>query len=137
MSILFTAGLMVSDLCTFIMFSLFRRFSVSKDETTVEKLRSIMVQLEYTYQINSWHAKGVPFKHHVYVPEVHLTTGIEFCEREDEGHVFKVSRLLLPIGYINLHTYVSSVLVCACDKVVHGIYSLSDLKKPCMIVRQG
>ena len=93
MSILFTAGLMVSesDLCTFITFSLFRHFSVGKDETTVEKLWSIMAQLEYTYQINSWHAKGVPFKHHVYIPEVHPTTGIEFCERENEGHVFKVS----------------------------------------------
>ena len=66
-------------------------------------MRSIMAQLEYTYQINTWHTKGVPFKHHVYVPEIHPTTGIEFCEREDEGHAFKVSTiLLLPIGYIHL-----------------------------------
>ena len=61
----------------------------------------------------SWHAKGIPFKHHVYVPEVHPTTGIEFCEREDEGHVFKVSRLLLPIGYMNLHTYLAYLSVLA------------------------
>ena len=26
----------------------------------------------------------------MYVPEVHPVTGFEFCEREDEGHVFKV-----------------------------------------------
>ena len=104
MFILFTAGLMVSDLCPIITFSLFQQHSsVGKDESTVEKLRSIMAQLEYTYQINTWHIKGVPFKHHVYVPEIHSTTGIEFCEREDEGHVFKVNTiLLLPIGYIHL-----------------------------------
>ena len=67
---------------------------------------------------------------------VHSTTGIEFCEREDEGHVFKVNTiLLLPIGYIQ-YIYEFSVLVRACDKVVHGIYSLSDSKKPCIILRQ-
>lgn len=32
----------------------------------------------------------VPFKDHLYVPEVHPVTGMQFCEREDEGHVFKV-----------------------------------------------
>ena len=93
---------MVSDLCTY-MFSLFGCFSVGKDETTVEKLQSIMAQLEYTYQINSWHAKRVPFKHHVYVPEVHPITGIEFCEREDEGHVFKVS---IAAYWLHVLTYV-------------------------------
>ena len=89
-------------MCPIITFSLFQQHSsVGKDESTVEKLRSIMAQLEYTYQINTWHTKGVPFKHHVYVPEIHPSTSIEFCEREDEGHVFKVSTiLLLPIGYI-------------------------------------
>ena len=33
---------------------------------------------------------GVPFKDHLHVPEVHPLTGVLFCEREDEGHVFKV-----------------------------------------------
>jgi len=65
-------------------------FALGKEETTVEQVRSIMAQLEYTYQINIWHTKGVPFKHHVYIPEVHPITGMEFCEREDKGHVLKV-----------------------------------------------
>ena len=105
MFILFTAGLMVSDLCPIITFSLFQQHSsVGKDESTVEKLRSIMAQLEYTYIPDKLMAyQRSSFKHHVYVPEIHPTTGIEFCEQEDEGHVFKVNTiLLLPIGYIHL-----------------------------------
>jgi len=38
----------------------------------------------------TWVSKGVPFNKHLYVPEIHPITGMEFCEREDEGHVFKV-----------------------------------------------
>jgi len=56
----------------------------------VEKLRSILAQLEYTHCVNLLHDKGALFKDHLYVPEVHPITGIEFCEREDEGHIFKV-----------------------------------------------
>jgi len=61
-----------------------------KDETLIEKLRSILAQLEYKYQIDQWHDKGVQFKDQLYVPEIHPITKVEFCEREDEGHVFKV-----------------------------------------------
>ena len=53
-------------------------------------LRSILAQLEYQHQINYWESLGVPFKTHMYVPEVNPITGEEFHEREDEGHVFKV-----------------------------------------------
>ena len=60
--------------------------SLDKDETTPEKLRSILAQLDYQYQVNTWHARGVPFKDHLYVPEIHPETGMEFYEREDEGH---------------------------------------------------
>ena len=63
---------------------------IGKDETKGEKLRSILAQLEFQYQINTWQLKGVPFKDHLYVPEVHPVTGVGFCEREDDGHVFKV-----------------------------------------------
>lgn len=61
-----------------------------KDEGKLEKLRSILAQLEYQYQVNYWESKGVPFKSHLYVPEIHPVTGMEFCEREDEAHVLKV-----------------------------------------------
>ena len=64
---------------------------IGKDETKVEKLRSIKSQLEYKYEINLWQSKGVPFKDHLYVPDVPPVTGLEFCEREDEGHIFKVN----------------------------------------------
>ena len=40
--------------------------------------------------IREYHAKGVPFCHHLHVPEVHPVTGAKFCEREDAGHVLKV-----------------------------------------------
>ena len=32
----------------------------------------------------------MPFRSHIYVPEIHPVTECEFHEREDEGHVFKV-----------------------------------------------
>ena len=53
-------------------------------------LRSILAQLEYVFQINHWEDQGVPFKTHLHVPECHPVTKTLFCEREDEGHVFKV-----------------------------------------------
>ena len=72
-------------------FRLPRYTCVGKDKSKVEKLRSILAQLEYKYQINLWQSKGVPFKNHLYVPEVHPVTGLDFCEREDEAHALKVS----------------------------------------------
>ena len=59
-----------------------------KTETTAEKYRAILAQLEF--HLKNWHSRGVPFKQHLYVPEVHPRTGSEFHEREDEAHVFKV-----------------------------------------------
>ena len=61
-----------------------------KEETEEDKMRSILAQLDYRYQVNHWKEQGIPFNTHLYVPEVHPDTGVPFCEREDEGHVFKV-----------------------------------------------
>lgn len=67
------------------------KFHIGISENLTDKLKSILAQLEYEYQINMWEAKGVPFKTHMHVAEVNLTTGTLFCERgEDEGHFFKV-----------------------------------------------
>ena len=55
-----------------------------------DMLRSIVAQLEYKYLVNMWQDRGVLFKDHLYVPEVHPLTECEFHEREDEAHVFKV-----------------------------------------------
>ena len=49
-----------------------------------------MAQLEYIHQINLFHSQGIPFKDHLYVPEIHPITGVKFCEREDDGLLFKV-----------------------------------------------
>ena len=46
--------------------------------------------MEYTHNIEYWEKRGVPFRTHMYVPEVHPITLGTFHEREDEGHVFKV-----------------------------------------------
>jgi len=48
-----------------------------KDETKTEKLRS---QLEYKHQIETFNEQGVPFKQHLYVPEIHPITQTGFCE---------------------------------------------------------
>ena len=47
--------------------------------------------MEYSYQVRSWSDKGVPFRTHIYVPEVHHLTGKRFHEREDEAQVFEVN----------------------------------------------
>ena len=47
-------------------------------------LRSVLAQLDYTYQINRWDSLGVPFKTHLHVPERHPDTDSVFCEREDD-----------------------------------------------------
>ena len=60
------------------------------EETVIDKLRSILAQFEYQYQVCLWDSKGVPFRTHLYVPENHPLTGKEFHEREDFAHVLKV-----------------------------------------------
>ena len=65
-------------------------------------VRSVLAQLDYTYQINHRDNLGVPFKTHLHVPERHPDTNSVFCEREDEGHVFKVFKFI----------YVWLMLIC-------------------------
>lgn len=65
--------------------------NTGKSETETDMLRSILAEMEYSFQINKWDREGVPFRTHVHVPEQHPVTKTLFCEREDEGHVFKVS----------------------------------------------
>ena len=60
------------------------------DETFEDKLRSILAQMEFTYTVRKYDDQGVPFRSHIYVPEIHPVTATIFHEREDEGHVLKV-----------------------------------------------
>lgn len=56
---------------------------IGQTEDTCDMLRSILAQFEYSYQVCLWDSKGVPFRVHMYVPEIHPITGKEFHERED------------------------------------------------------
>lgn len=65
---------------------------IGGDETEIIKMRSILAQAEYSYRVRYFHdVQGVPFRTNAYVPEIHPATGYVFCEREDEGHVLKVT----------------------------------------------
>ena len=66
-------------------------FSIGKTEDTNDKLRSVLAQLTYAYEVRQWTSKGVPFSTKLHVSEVHPITKEVFCEREDEGHVLKVN----------------------------------------------
>ena len=63
---------------------------VGKKEGHADMLRSILAQLEYTARVRQYSSQGVPFDKHMHVPEVHKCTGEVVCQREDEGHIFKV-----------------------------------------------
>ena len=64
-----------------------------------DKLRSIVAQFEFSHQIRSLEAEGVPFRTYMYVPELHQESQMPFCEREDEAHLLKAS--MLPPHLIN------------------------------------
>ena len=72
-----------------------------KCETLDEKLKLILAQFEFAYHVQYWEGEGVPFKTHLHVPERHPVTGCLFCEREDEGHVFKVWTYYMTYTYIH------------------------------------
>ena len=64
--------------------------NAGKEETTVDMLRSILAQLEFTAIVRDYTKNGIPFDTHLHVPEVHEFTGDVILQREDEGHLFKV-----------------------------------------------
>ena len=53
-------------------------------------LRSIIAQYEYSSRVKQYCSDGIPFDKHLHVPETHKETGNVVCQREDEGHLFKV-----------------------------------------------
>lgn len=60
-------------------------------------LKSILAQLEFTHIVRDYARQGVPLDKHLHVPEDHPVTGSTFCEREDNGHVLKVSHMLIDV----------------------------------------
>ena len=85
-----------------------------KSETLDQKLKSILAQFEFAYQIQYWEGEGVPFKTHLHVPERHPVTGYLFCEREDEGHVFKVCLCTFDFCVIQCHTCMTYCVASGC-----------------------
>ena len=59
-------------------------------EKRVDKLRSILAQLEFSSVVCQYDQKGVPFKSHMHVPKIHPDTTSTWYEREDPAHVLKV-----------------------------------------------
>ena len=79
------SGTVIYSIHTCIMFT----SGIDKEEES-DMLRSILAQFDYCHQVCSWDRKGVPFKIHMYVPEIHPITKEEYHEREDDAHVLKV-----------------------------------------------
>lgn len=69
---------------------LFYSVVIGTKEDIMDKRRSILAQLEFTYRIHEWEAKGIHFRSYLYVPENHPLTQKPFYEREDEAHLLKV-----------------------------------------------
>lgn len=80
---------------------------IGQSETFTDMLRSILAQLEYCNEICRWDSLGIPFRQHMYVPEVHPQTLATYHEREDEPHVLKVQ--VYCIGY-SMHCALNSSL---------------------------
>ena len=101
-------------------------------------LRSILAQLEFTYIVRQYDDSGVPFRTHLYVPEVHPDSGTIFLEREDEGHVLKVLMLVITPGVYTLIIYIFyRELLSALGMVDHANLSWNDSLMHCMIVKQA
>ena len=54
------------------------------------KLKSILAQMDYVHQIQTWQSSGIPFNLYMYVPEKHPITDDTFYEHEDAAHLLKV-----------------------------------------------
>ena len=96
----------------------------------MEKLCTILAQLEYIHLVNLLHSKGAHFKDHLYVSEVHPITDVEFCEQGDEGHIFKVC----------LHENIGCLLISlltVSGRVGHVTFNWSALKKHFMTQQLG
>ena len=65
-----------------------------------DNVRSILAQLEFKYQVLEFEKREVPFRTHLYVPEVHPISGQEYHEREDDAHVLKVHALCACIPFL-------------------------------------
>ena len=54
--------------------------TIGMTESLEDKQRSIIVQLEFHFIIDEWERKGVPFRMHLDVPDIHPITKGLFCD---------------------------------------------------------
>ena len=85
----------------------FKYWYSGEEETLHTKMRSIIAQMEYTYQIRTWQSKGVPFDIYLYVPEIHPDTNATFYEQEDAVHLLKV---MIGVNEKLINSYTDTVM---------------------------
>ena len=73
------------------------------DKGLADKLRSILAQFQFKYEVELYAMKGILFNTYLYVPEEHPETKATFYEREDKAHLIKVCRQVQCITYYVLH----------------------------------
>ena len=94
-------------------------------------LSSILAQFEYTSVVKQYCVDGIPFDKHLHVPEIHKLTGEVFCQREDEGHLFKVNYMHILICFYLNSAFNFRELLLASDKDVLTVYAWRDLWRLC------
>ena len=75
-------------------YGLYDSINVGKLEGFEDKLRALLTQFHYTYEIRKFEAQGIPFNVYMYIPEHHPGTNDVFFEREDEAYLIKVILLV-------------------------------------------
>ena len=79
------------------------RISERSNKTKEDKLRSILAQLEFQYHVLKYKKRRVPFRTHLYVPEVHPLSGQEYHEQEDDARVHVKGIMCM---YINILDFI-------------------------------
>lgn len=64
-------------------------------ETYDDKLKSVLAQLDFSHQVLDYDSRGIRFRTHIYIPEIHPVSCSEYHEREDDAHVLKVRYILI------------------------------------------
>ena len=75
-------------------------------------LRSVLAQLDYTYQINHWDSLGVPFKTHLHVPERHPDTSSIFVKGKMKA---------MCLRYLNLYVLMANALFVNIQRIGNSL----------------
>ena len=75
------------------------------EETDIDRLRSIVAQMDFQYRVRQYDNRGIEFRTYLHAPEIHPVSGSVFLERE-EGHVLKVCI------HVHVHTHCFTLYMC-------------------------